>query len=147
MKHFYKNWLSSVGGLDVFITITLKQALRNQEGALVWITPEEIQKTAKVLRNHITRKTIGRRKITPFIVFREGGTDEKRFHLHILTAIPEWMSFEDFSNLIRFKADRLDWVYNEIDIRPIKKGTHHSVVSYTFKEGSDAFLPEASSLP
>lgn len=147
MKNIYRNWISSHTDFNVFITITLKQALKNQEGYLVRITPEEIQKTAILLRNLITRKVVGRHETIPFVVFQEGKHAEKRFHLHILARIPGTFSFENFSNVVRLKADRLDWVYNEIDIRPIKKGTHHSVVSYTFKEGSDAFLPEASSLP
>ena len=71
----------------------------------------------------------------------------KRKHLHIATFKPMEILFYVFSDTLRSKAMELDWVYNEIDIRPIEADTERRVIAYSLKEGMGAFIPEASFVP
>ena len=140
-------WLSSPN-LNVYCTVTLKQALPNDGGTLTYIADCDIKRTAWLLRDRLFKATVGKKRKDrfPFLVFSEGGKD-KRYHLHIMTLLPLGMSLVEFQDIFRHKALKLKWVYDEIDVRPIAPATESRVVSYSLKTGLDAFIPEASFIP
>jgi len=135
--------------LNVFITVTLKQARPADDGRLYYMTSDLQRSTAFILRDRVTASLVGKKRkdTIPFLVFGEGDGIAKRHHLHILTVIPPDVPFEDYSAMFREKALRLDWVYNEIDVRLIRPGTDRVLIKYSLKEGLDAFIPEASFVP
>ena len=143
MKFELLKWLSQADA-DIFATVSLKQAIHSDEGSWTRITPEQIKRTAWLLRDRLMKATVGKKKRLPFLAFVEGDGDIKRFHLHIITQKPSDMAFVEYSDTFRFTAKRLDWVYDEIDIRPIETGSKRHVISYSLKEGIGAFIPEAS---
>ena len=146
MKTEINDWLSDTP-LNVFATVSLRQGIQNDNGTWSRITPEQITRTAWLLRDRFTKAFIGKRKQLPFLVFAEGDGTIKRHHLHILTFVPKDRSLREFVDTFRFQALKLDWVYNEIDIQPIQPGAECKVLHYSLKEGMGAFLPEASCVP
>jgi hypothetical protein len=146
LKYELIDWLSS-SPLNVFATVSLKQGIKHDDGCWASITNEHITKTAWLLRDRVTKAVVGKKAKIPFLVFVEGDGVVKRKHLHIATFKPMGIQFYEFSDTFRFKAMGLDWVYNEIDIRPIETYTERRVISYSLKERMDAFIPEASFVP
>ena len=146
MKYELIDWLSS-SPLNVFATVSLKQGIKHDDGCWASITNEHITKTAWLLRDRVTKAVVGKKAKIPFLVFVEGDGVVKRKHLHIATFKPMGIQFYEFSDTFRFKAMGLDWVYNEIDIRPIEADTERRVIAYSLKEGMGAFIPEASFVP
>jgi hypothetical protein len=146
MKTSFIDWLAT-DELNVFITVTFKQALFNNEGVWRPITEADVKATAWVLRDRFTKALVGKHKKIPFIVFSEGDGFLKRRHIHILSVKPSNFTEQEFREVFCRTALKLDWVYNEIDIREITSHTQRNVISYSLKEGTDAFIPEASSLP
>ena len=156
MKHD-KNltkWLYSKE-LNIFATVTLKKRIwtANSKGEyyLEPITKEHIQKTGWMLRDRVSKVLFGTRafknkKIPPFLVFTENDSDN-RPHLHILASKPAGMASEECDNLFRTTAQNLDWVYDQIDIRPICPSDITKVILYSLKTGFDAFIPQASFIP
>lgn len=142
-KTEYIRWLSN-SNVDVFVTVSLKQARRNRHGPWTRLQYEHIQKTGWLLRDRITKAAYGNGIQSPFLVFFEGNGDCTRFHLHIGAVKPPGMSFDEYATLFRQKAYRLDWVYKQIKILPIAPGTHANVIAYNMKSGVGAFIPEAS---
>ena len=141
-----KEWLSGAQ-FNVFATVSLRQGIQNDNGTWARITPEQIIRTAWLLRDRFTKAFVGKRKQIPFLVFAEGDGTIKRHHLHILTFVPNDKCLREFVDTFRFQALKLDWVYNEIDIQQIQPSTEHKVLNYSLKEGIGAFLPEASCVP
>jgi len=127
---------------NVFATVSLRQGIKNDNGTWSRITPEQITRTAWLLRDRFTKAFVGKRKQLPFLAFAEGDGAVKRHHLHILTFVPNDKCLLDFVDTFRFQALKLDWVYNEIDIQQIKPGTENVLLNYSLKEGMDAFLAE-----
>ena len=146
MKNELINWLSS-SPVNVFATVSLKQGIRTDDGCWVSLTNEHIMKTGWILRDRVTKAVVGKKANIPFLVFVEGDGLVKRKHLHIATFKPMSIQFYEFSETFRLKAMGLDWVYNEIDIRPIEADTERRVIAYSLKEGMGAFIPEASFVP
>lgn len=146
LKKELLDWVSG-SSLNVFVTVSLKQGIENEVGLWSRLTREQTIKTAWLLRDRFTKAVVGKRKKLPFLVFAEGEGFLKRRHLHIVTALPSEMLFLDFSDKFRFQALKLDWVYNEIDVRLIGAGDQRRVIAYSLKEGTEAFLPEASYVP
>ena len=146
MKKKLLDWLS-LSKPTVFVTVSLKQGIENENGGWSRLTAEHIRKTAWILRDRVTKSVVGKKQRLQFIVFYEGDGTLKRYHLHIATIVPNGMSFREFSDRFHYQAAKLDWIYNEIDIRPIDTNTHQRIIAYSLKEGMDAFIPEASFVP
>ena len=146
MKNELKEWLSEYD-IDVFATVTLKQAIRSDQGAWVRIGFDNIKHTGWILRDRISKAMRSGRNCPPFLVFYEGDGDLKRYHLHIATKKPSDMSLVDYSDTFRRIAKRLHWVYDQIDIFQFHAAEAKSVIGYSLKEGAGAFIPEASFLP
>ena len=117
----------------------IKTAEENQP-----LQPENVRKTAWLLRDRFTKKLIGKGKRLPFLVFVEGKDSYKREHIHIITVKPKNISLLKFDEVFQKTASKLDWVHNEIDIREIEPQTQRRVISYSLKEGVGALIPEAS---
>ena len=139
-------WLSEAQ-LNVFASVSLRQGIQNDDGTWSRITPDHISRTAWLLRDRFTKAFVGKRKQLPFLVFAEGDGAIKRYHLHIMTFVPNDKCLREFTDKFRFHALKLDWVYNEIDIKPIQPRTERKVLKYSLKEGINAFIPEASCVP
>ena len=141
--------------LDHFMTVTLRSALLTPEGFWRPITPEDVKRTAWLLRDRFTKALVGpaafkRKEYPPFIAFAEGDGRDKRFHLHAVASNPLNISEFEYAELFRRTARKLDWVHSEIDVRPIEKPFNintRSVISYCLKDGTNSFLPEASFIP
>jgi hypothetical protein len=146
LKKEYRNWLAS-REYDLFASVTLRQGIQRDHGTWLRITPEDIRKTAWLLRDRYTKALVGKYQKLPFLAFQEGDGRIKRYHLHIMVASTDRMTLRDQSDLFRFTAMKLDWVYNEIKIRSIKNQNTPQVISYSLKEGTGAFIPEASFVP
>ena len=146
MKKEILDWLS-FPTFNVFVTVSLKQAIENEYGGWSRLTPEQVTRTAWLLRDRSTKALVGKKKKFPFLAFAEGDGFIKRKHLHFIVASPTEISLMEFSDKLRFQALKLDWVYNEIDIRPIEANEHRRVIAYSLKEGLSAFIPEASFVP
>ena len=146
MKRELLDWLST-SMVDAFATISLKQGIENADGHWSRLTTEHAVRTGWLLRDRLTKAVVGKKQKIPFLVFSEGDGTIKRRHLHIATQVPDNMRFQEFADMLRFKAVKLDWVYNEIDIRPIIDGTARRAIAYSLKEGIEAFIPEASFIP
>jgi hypothetical protein len=146
-----RSWLSSPD-LNVFATVTLRQSRTSDGGDRRWITVEDVSRTAWLLRDRLTKKLLPAGALRKgcgvnFLPFREGNGTEKRFHLHIVTSMPTNMSWEEYRATFFHVSSRLDWVYDEIDLRQIGGHGHdepYRVVGYSLKEGTDAFIPEAA---
>src|SRR5271155_3757601 len=111
-------WLESPQ-LDVFATITLKQAIPTYGGCCWRLKREDIAKTAWLLRDRFTKRLVGCRafrkgKILPFLAFVEGDGRGKRFHLHTVMAKPHDIGTEQYDLAFRQTAQRLDWVHDRI---------------------------------
>jgi hypothetical protein len=132
---------------NVFATVTLKQGRPHDGGGWTHISPEDMRETAWLLRDRVAKGLVGHKRRIPFLVFKEGDGWIKRYHLHITACLPEDINIARFSSVLREKAQRLDWVYGEIDVRPIEPNTENRVLKYCLKEGFDALLPEASYVP
>ena len=143
MKSELIKWLSE-SNVDVFATVSLKQGIKSDDGLWSRLTSEQVTKTAWLLRDRVTKAAVGHKKKIPFFAFSEGDGSLKRRHLHIIMKCPPHSNFFDFADLFRTKAMGLDWVYNEIDIRPLEAETQRRVIAYSLKEGVGAFIPEAS---
>lgn len=155
VKNAYIAWLDSPH-LNVFITVTLKQALPSVNENWVRITDSDIVRTARILRDRftkcITSTSAYRRKRRPgFLVFTEGDGLITRRHLHIVGEKPVDISPEEYDAAFRQTAARLEWVHQEIDIRPLtyRRGETEATgpLRYALKNGIDRFLPEASFVP
>lgn len=154
MKTDLINWLERPE-IDYFLTVTLRQAVLTDDGCWRSITPDDVKKTAWLLRDRFSKALVGpaafkRRRCPTFVVFAEGDGRNKRYHLHIAASKPSDVSEYDYADVFRRTAKRLDWVYDEIDIRPVDRrlgGNVRAVIAYSLKEGAEAFLPEASFVP
>lgn len=139
----YKKWLSDQGA-NVFVTVTLKKAILNDQGFWVRLNEDHVKKTAWLLRDRVTKALVGHKQKINYLSFTEGDGDLKRFHLHLAISKPKEISVEIFDENFRRTALRLDWVYNEIDIKHIHVEDNRNIISYSLKEGAGSFLPEAS---
>jgi hypothetical protein len=148
----WKDWLAD-RTLNVLVTVTLKQGLANEPSSWVRLTPEDCVRTGWLLRDRVTKAVLGsaryrRGERFPFLTFLEGGA-EKRFHLHICAAVPSNVPVETFKAAFADVAAKLDWVHRGLDFRDaneVNLANSLRLMNYTLKEGTDAFLPEASSL-
>lgn len=152
LKTDYIDWLDAPN-LNVFITVTLKQALPNVNGGWVRISDSDIEKTARLLRDRFTKRIVGtgayrRRERPDFLVFIEGDGLITRRHLHIIAERPEEINQQEYDAAFRQTASRLEWVYQEIDIRPLtyRRGETEATgaLRYAFKNGIDGFNLNAS---
>lgn len=146
MKKEYRDWLASTE-YDLFAGVTLRQGIQRDDGTWLRITPEDIRKTAWLLRDRYTKALLGKSQKLPFLAFCEGDGFIKRYHLHIVMGSTDQMTLRDQSDLFRFTAIKFDWIYKEINICSIKNRTIPRVLNYNLKEGIGAFIPEASFVP
>jgi hypothetical protein len=109
------------------------------------LTDEEILRTARYLRNQITRLLTGRRGRLSISTFRETGRFDKRPHLHILFDNPKDIPVDRIEKLLRPIIEENRWTHKEWDIRPITNQI--SLLEYPLKKGLSSFLPEASWRP
>jgi hypothetical protein len=146
LKAKYTNWLASTE-YDLFSTISLRQGIQRDDGTWQWLTLDDIQNTAWLLRDRYTKALLKKKQKLPFLVFREGEIGTKRFHLHIMMGSTDKMTLREQADLFRFQATKLRWVYHEIDVRSIEPTTTPRLIDYCLKEGTGAFIPEASYIP
>lgn len=146
-------WLDDPS-LNVFATITLKQALPIVRGRDCWrpITLADVRHTAWLLRDRVSYKAHGRyrAKYQPFLTFHHGGDGTTRHHLHIVAFRPPNESMDDYEMIFAQIGGGLDWVYERQDFRPIEPGTARAVINYSLgglNAVGDRFLPEASFVP
>jgi hypothetical protein len=145
-------WLASLA-YDTLATITLKQAILNDEGGLTPLTRDECKSTLWIFRDRLAKAVLGNRryrhgarlKFAPFI---EGGDGTLRHHFHVALVKPADVDRSTFHQKIRSVAGRLHWTRDITDVREIvlDQGSSGRVVGYCLKEGSDAFCPEGASL-
>ena len=143
-------WLAS-GEPDTLVTVTLKQAILNEEGSLTPLTDEDCQRTCWLLRDRVSKALLGNVRYRSgerlvFVPSIEGRDGSKRRHIHINLRRPAgtdeqhvWLAFQKVGR-------KLHWVHREFDVRSIRPGTASCVVKYCLKEGLDAFCPEGASL-
>ena len=144
MRNEFLNWTDG-RDYNLFITVTLRQCITSDLGHKIYIDDENVKKTAWILRDRVLKSLKYQSEKKTYLSFKEcGSLFNKRHHLHIVTYKPDTLSIEEYENKFRSKAAKLDWVYNEIDIRPIRSGEARQVLSYSLKEGIKAFIPEAS---
>lgn len=146
MDNDLANWLSK-DSYNLFITVSLRQAIQRHDGTWRYLNSDEIKRTAWILRDRYTKAIMGKRARLPFLVFCEGGSPTKRYHLHIITAAKPDVPLRNQADTFRSIAERLEWVYHEIDIRSIAPEEQERVIRYSLKEGDGAFIPEASYVP
>jgi hypothetical protein len=148
------NWLGS-DCLNVFVTVTLKKSIwiENTKGEYILapIAGEHVRKVGWLIRDRVSKMTYGTRafknkKVPPFLVFTEYDSSD-RPHLHIIASMPSFMDENEYNANFRSIANKIDWVYNQIDIRPIAKNEVSKVIRYSLKSGFEAFIPEASFIP
>ena len=153
-KNFAMKWLYSEN-INLFVTVTLKKAILYPDNSnylsLIKINEENIRQVGWLLRDRVSKAIYGTRnfknkKIPPFLVFTESDNDG-RPHLHIITVKPVCMNDDEYKDIFINIAKKLDWVYEQIDIKNIKQGDISKVISYSLKTGFDAFIPQASHIP
>ncbi len=124
-------WLDAPS-LNVFATITLKQALPLGREGVRWqpITMGDVQRTAWIIRDRVSRKVFGRRfKYQPFLTFHHGGGEtDKRHHLHFVAYRPAAQSLGEYAEIFNKVGKHLIWVYEREDFRPIEPGTERTVI-------------------
>jgi hypothetical protein len=144
----YRDWL--VGeDVDVFATVTMKQAIRRKTPKGVVFEPLTkgiVEKTAWVIRDRITKRVLGSAKYRAglrlrFIPMCEGNGGDKRLHLHVCTQKPYDMSFDEYELKFRKSIKDLEWLREIVEVRPLD--SKYAAITYTLKEGFDAFLPKA----
>jgi hypothetical protein len=144
----YRDWLAEED-VDVFATVTMKQAIRRKTPKGVVFEPLTkgiVEKTAWVIRDRITKRVLGSAKYRadlklPFIPVCEGNGGGKRLHLHVCTKKPHDMSFDEYEMKFRKSIKNLEWLHKIVEVKPID--SKYAAITYTLKEGFDAFLPKA----
>jgi len=142
----YVAWLNQ-NRYRIFLTVTLREYTKTPNGIMVFLTEEDVLRTAKYLRNGITRKLTGRRGRLDFDAFREGGSNGpmeigKSPHLHILFDNPNNVLFRQLKTAIVPIIDKSLWTNVEWDIRPVYD--QQGLLEYTLKKGPSSYLPEAA---
>lgn len=126
-----------------FATVTFKQARQFDGGSLVWITRDVVEDTCSVIRDRVFKRL--KRKFS-WVTTIENGNGEKRLHLHMAIAIPDDISFDDFSMVFLDICGRMEWVHKRVDLRSVADSDHddRKILFYMFKEGGDALAVNAS---
>lgn len=152
LKREFVRWLSSAD-LNVFATVTLKKMRYDDFGNRHWMDEFEADRTGEILKDRVVksirRSGIDGTKSLPFYTFYEVSLGDQRPHFHIAAKIPDVMNFDEYAEMFRATVGRLDWVYKQIDVRPItyrNGGSWQEVCNYGLKSGSSAFLPSASNV-
>lgn len=153
-KQALSEWLSSIADYDVFVTVTFKQAILNDEGGLARLTEDECRKTLRILRDRVTKNVLGNARYRSgetmiFVPCLEQGHGIKRLHSHICIKRPSGISLDSFKSNFMSAVSTLDWVHKQIDFREASdSGAANSLrlIRYSLKEGLDAFVPEAASI-
>ena len=149
-----QSWLGR-DELDIFATVTLRKCRwytsNDSYFHLKSLDSDEVRKVGWLLRDRVSKAAHGSRAfknkmLPPFLTFYELSGDN-RPHFHILTSKPTSMSDEEYRDLFNSTASRLEWVYDQIDVRAIRSGDVERVISYSLKTGSEAFITEASFIP
>ena len=150
-RHQLCSWINGKAHFNTLITLTLKQGLPCPETGFTSIRREHCAKTAWLFRDRFTRAILKSAAVRAgarlnLAAFYEGEFDhDKRHHLHLVTELPR-----DIDRLIHLPIqilkvkERLDWAHREFNVKEITR-TPYAVIDYLLKEGTDAFLPEASS--
>ena len=149
--------IDSRATFNVFLTVTLRQALINDGLGFTWISEDDCRKAAWLLRDRLTKKVnksagLARSTRLPFAVFIEGYGRFERFHFHALSVKPDNVSFAQYQCLIMDVCGKLDWVYRKVKVQPIDFSDSDAVpvITYCLKkegiEGRWSFCPEASFL-
>jgi hypothetical protein len=154
-----QDWIASRATFNVFSTVTLKQAIQNDNLGFSRITPEDCRKTGWLLRDRLTKEItklagLKRRTQIPFAVFIEGHSKYQRYHLHNLSVCPDGVSLWQYQDVMLKVCKRLDWAYRQIKVEAINRSNIDSerLLHYCLKEkgrggGLGVFCPEASFLP
>lgn len=140
----YESWLSKdFTGPAAFVTLTMKQGLKLQDGTWARLTREiAIQQLAWFLRA-LDREVLGT-SATRFgrklgrIVALEGGTHEKRLHAHLVLEMPPplRMTGDIFFKSIENNWQKSVWGREESVCDPCYFTP--GAIGYSLKEGSDA---------
>ena len=152
MRNELAIWLNSPL-LNTFSTITLKQGIQVHEQNQQWfrITPELVVKTARHLRDRVTKALVGtssyRRGYRPPLIVFHHYDEDVRHHLHIVHHKPDAMDRLEFEMLLVRVAQKLEWTHKQIHSVAIDyadgKNAFHCI-KYGMKESLDGFVPEAS---
>lgn len=145
-----QQWLAA-GDPDTLVTVTLKQAVLNEDGGLTRLTEADCDRATWLLRDRVTKALLGSRRFRSgerfsFVPHIEGGDGVTRRHLHIHLRRPEGVSLADVERAFASLVRRLDWTRPELDVRPIRQGEASCVVRYCLKEGADSFCPAGAQL-
>lgn len=151
LESAFRTWLTKRPHCHAFVTVTFKQAVRNDHRSITRITREHCVSSLWILRDRVTKALLGERRYRAghrlkFLPFVEGGDDGKRLHAHICVEAPAELTLDEFEQRFVAAAMRLDWVYREIDIRAIdpSPASVNRLIKYVLKEGVGAFVPEAA---
>lgn len=152
-RNAFADWICSHSDFDTFITLTLKQGLpcSTYRGRIVPISRGDCIKVARIFRDRMSRTYLGVGRVRgghrlPIAAFVEGN-EFIRMHLHFIAKKPTNTTLTDFRMAICQVAHKLEWAHDRVDTRPITFGKPEFVANYCLKDGTDAFLLEASSLP
>ncbi len=124
----------------IFITLTMKQAVRYKNGNYEYLTEDKANQNAQwfahALNKRIYKSRYKRGKAKLKLVdFAEGGNTERR-HRHMLIEIPECSSFGEISYYAEkiWGGSRFGYRYNDYQIanKPEK------IISYGLKTGAEA---------
>lgn len=145
-----REWLASRNP-DTLATVTLKQALPNDDGGLTPITDADCDRTCWLLRDRVTKAVLGNRRwrageTFPFEPFVEGGDGVTRRHIHVLLRRPADVGLAEIERAFVMVVARLHWTRPELDVRAVCRGTSDRAAGYCLKEGLDAFCPAGASL-
>ena len=139
---------------DVFITVTLKRGLLDVHGIWQNMDAYQAERTGEIIKDRIIKKIsvkgILERPQIPFFTSYEVASGNWNPHLHAVSLIPTGMSFEEYDERCRRAISHLDWVNDQIDIRPLtysKDESWSGACNYILKNGTDSLLPMACQVP
>jgi len=140
------------GSQYLFIRVSLKHAIRNQNHGWIYLTREQADQTMKVLFHRVNRKLFG-------TAGREGsqklwaidcheGDSAKRHHRHLLVHVPTDQCPQALDELFAVILRKLKWVFgastHAFKIERAKEPA--AVMRYITKTGVDSVSLETSTL-
>lgn len=154
----YEEWLFSLlPEQSVFVTLTMKQGIKRQDGTWGRLTKEICSRELRWFLRELDRKVFKsaasrfNQRLTR-VVYLEGGTSNKQLHAHLIIGLPEpdRVSPAQFVRIIEEIWCGAAWGRKEHDIGP----TYYlpGLISYCFKTGPDAidldncYLPEVNKI-
>ena len=125
-----------------FVTFTLKQGIRRDDGTLQLLTDEAAQADIRLFLDMLNNRIFGNahrkygKRLATLDVTEGGDQSEKRRHRHMLIEIPARLSFSDFEILVRKIRTKSRWGDRLLDVQRAEDLTR--VTAYMTKTGIDA---------